>query len=106
MNTTDINQHRDTAAAAVLGVLVGLASLGAALDALLDATGHPVLAGLGLTLVVVLVATARGVARRVRERREDAADLLAGAAWRAEHMPQLAAQLAAQLEERDRAGVA
>jgi len=34
----------------------------------------------------------------VRERREDAADLLVGAAWRAEHMPHLAG--------RDRAGVA
>ena len=41
----------------------------------------------------VLVAVGRWVARRVRERREDAADLLAGAAWRAEHMPHLAAQI-------------
>ena len=34
----------------------------------------------------------RAAIRVVRERREDAADLLAGAAWRAEHMPHLPPQ--------------
>jgi hypothetical protein len=104
---TDPSQRHDTIAAAVLASIVGLSGLAALLDAVLAATGHPVLVGLGAAVLVVLAGFGRWVARRVRERREDAADLLAGAAWRAEHMPQLAAQI-----ERDhsrcseRAGVA
>jgi hypothetical protein len=98
---TDLSQRHATIAAAVLAGIVGLAGLGALLDAALDATGHPVLIGLAAAVLAVLVGVGRWVARWVRERREDAADLLAGAAWRAEHMPQLAAQI-----ERERAGVA
>ena len=95
------DQRHDTIAAVVLAAIVGLAGLGALLDAALDATGHPVLVGLGAVVLVVLVGVGRWVARRMREHREDAADLIAGAAWRAEHMPHLTAQI-----ECDRAGVA
>lgn len=98
---TDPSHRHDTITAAALAVLVGLAGVGALLNALLDATGHPLFTALGLVAAAALVGTGRGVARRVRERREDAADLLAGAAWRAKRMPHLSAQI-----ERDRAGVA
>jgi hypothetical protein len=98
---TNLNRRHDAIAAAVLGVVVGLTGVGALLDALLDATGHPVLVALGAAVLAGLVGLGRWLARRVRERREDAADALAAAVWRAEHIPQLAAQI-----ERDRAGVA
>jgi Flp pilus assembly protein TadB len=80
---TDLSQRHDTLTTAVLAVLVGLTGLAALLDAVLTATGHPVLVGLGAAILAGLVGVARWLARRVRERREDAADLLAGAAWRA-----------------------
>jgi hypothetical protein len=98
---TDISRRHDTIAAVVLAVLVGLATLAAGCAALLDATGHPLLTATGLALLAAGVAAARWAARRVRERREDAADALAGAAWRAQHLPHHTAQL-----DRDRAGVA
>ena len=102
--TTDTTQRHDHIAAAVLAALVGLTGLAALLDAALTATGHPALVGLAAAVLVavlaLLVGAARWVARRVRERREDTADLLAGAAWRAQHMP------AHPLNARDRAGVA
>jgi hypothetical protein len=90
---TDLSQRHDHLATVVLAALVGLTGLGALLDAALTATGHPVHVGFGAAVLAVLVGVGRWLARRVRERREDAADLLAGAAWRAEHMPQLAAQI-------------
>ena len=98
---TDISQRHDHIASAVLVAVVGLAGLAALLDAALTATGHPVLVGLGGAVVAVLVVVGRWVARPVRDRREDAADLRAGAAWQAQHMPHLVAQV-----ERERAGVA
>ena len=97
---TGISQRHDTIAAVVLGVLVGLAALGAGLAALLDATGHPLFTATGLATLAAGIAGARWVVRRVRERREDAADVLAGAAWRAENMP------GHLLNRRDRVGVA
>ena len=86
--TTNPCQHHDTIAGGVLAALVGLASLGA----LLNATGHPALTGLIVAGLALLVGTGRGIALRLRERREDAADALTGAAWRAHHMPHLVAQ--------------
>ena len=86
---TDIRRRHDHIANAGLAALVGLTGLGALLNTVLNATGHPFLTALGLALVGVLVGAARWVARWVRERREHAADLIAGAAWRAEHMPHL-----------------
>jgi hypothetical protein len=98
---TNLSQRHEHIAAAVLAAVVGLTGLAALLDAALTATGHPALVGLGIAVLAVLAGFGRWVARRVRERREDAADLLAAAAWRAQHMPHLAAQI-----ERDRVGVA
>ncbi len=46
-----------------------------------------------LAALAVVVATIRWGLRVRRERREDAADALAAAAWRARHMPHLAARL-------------
>jgi hypothetical protein len=112
MNTqisTDISRRHDTIAAAVLASVVGLAGLAALLSAALDATGHPVLVAAALGFAALLIGSARWVARRVRERREDAADALAGAAWRAEHLLHLAAPTATETTtrmERGRAGVA
>ena len=110
MNTTistDTSQRHDTLAAVVLAALVGLAGLGALLDAAVTATGHPVLVVLGLAGVAVLIGFGRCVARRVRERREDAVDALAGAAWRAQHLPYFAGPIQHNSEQdRQRAGVA
>src|SRR5689334_9564073 len=83
----DPARRHDTLATVFLFVLVGLAALAAAVSALLDATGHPRLVGLALTGAALTVAVVRRGVRFVRERREDAADALAGAAWRAEHLP-------------------
>ena len=100
MITEPAHRH-DTIAAAAIAVLVGLTGLAALLDAALTATGHPVLVRLGAAVLAVLVGIGRWVVRRVRERREDAADTLTGAAWRAHHLPHHAGQL-----DRDRAGAA
>lgn len=97
---TNLDQRHDTIAAAVLAGVGGLAGLAALLSAVLDATGHPLLVGVALVLTAVVVGMARWMARRVRERREDAADALAGAAWRAQNM------LGHPLSRRDGAGVA
>jgi Flp pilus assembly protein TadB len=89
----DPGQRHDTIATVFLAAVVGLAVLAALLSALLDAIGHPLLVGLVLTVAAVTAATIRRAVHFARERREDAADALAGAAWRAEHMPHLAAQI-------------
>ena len=103
--TTDLDHRHDTIAAVVLTAIVGLAGVAALLGRVLGATGHPVIVTAALGFVAALIAATRWVSRRVRERREDAADALAGAAWRAEHMPHPAAQTTTRIE-RDRAGVA
>ena len=107
------HEHSTSATAATrapspLAVLVGLAGLGALPARSLHATGHPVtallaLAGLGRR------SSARsrvGGAGRVRERREDAADALAGAAWRAAApaRPPLTASTAPRRPAADRVG--
>ena len=97
---TDTQHRHETIAAAVLAGVVGLAGLAALLTVALDATGHPVLVGLALVLTAVGFGAARWIARRMRERREDAADALAGAAWRAQNMP------GHPLNRRDGSGVA
>ena len=110
---TDIRRRHDHIANAGLAAFVGLTGLGALLNAALNATGHPVLTALGLVLLAASVAVARWVARWVRERREHAADLIAGAVWRAEHMPHLLTDTDRALldraviaQDRQRAGVA
>jgi hypothetical protein len=89
---TNPSQRHDTIAAAVLTAVVGLAGIGALLTAALRATGHPAVAGWVLAGLVVLVVVGRWVTRILRERREDTADALAGAAWRAHHMPHAASR--------------
>ena len=84
---TNLDEHHEHIAAVVLATLVGLAALGGLLNAAVSATGHPVLVSVTLAAPAVTVVAVRWVARRVRERREDAADALAAAAWRAEHLP-------------------
>lgn len=89
----NLDQHRrrtDTTAT-VFALLVAGLGLAGSLWPLVEHTitvALAVLAGLAL-----LIGSARWTTRRLRERREDAADALAGATWRAQHMP-------------DRAGVA
>jgi hypothetical protein len=84
---TDIARRHEHIAGAVLAALVGLTGLAALLDAALTGTGHPGLVGLAAAVLAVLAGIGRWVARRVRERREDAADALTAIAWRAEHLP-------------------
>jgi Flp pilus assembly protein TadB len=83
VNTDPIARHQENTAAAVLAALVGLGALGA----LLNATGHPLAVGLAGTALGVLAALTRWAVRVRRERREDRADALAAAAWRAHHLP-------------------
>ena len=72
--------------------LVGLTGLGALLDAALTATGTLVSPVGRLDLAVLPVVVPVG-GPLVRERREDAADALAGPPGALEHMPHLAAQI-------------
>ncbi len=89
----NIHQHRrdrDRAAKLAVTLVCGLGLAGA----LSPAVEHAIGAAFALVgTLVLLVAVARWVARRLRERREDRADALAAAAWRARHMPHLAARL-------------
>jgi hypothetical protein len=101
MNADPFQQPRDDVADGVLAAVCGLSVLGA----LLTTLGHPVVVSVGLAVCAAFVAAARSLARRVRERREDAADTLAGAAWRAQHMPHLAGQIDDD-RARERVGVA
>jgi protein-S-isoprenylcysteine O-methyltransferase Ste14 len=104
---TNLSQRHEHITTAVLAALVGLTGLATVLDAALTATGHPVLVGLGAAVLAVLVAFGRWVARRMWERREDAADALTAAAWRAQNMPHLTPQIECDHSRRsERAGVA
>ena len=108
--TTHPNAEREAVAAALLAALVGLTALAALLNkvvgAAVTATGHPLLVGLVATVAAALAGLGRWLAGRMQERREEAADLLTAAAWRAEHMPHLAAQIDGARLDQDRAGVA
>ena len=101
MNADPFQQHRDDVADGVLAAVCSLSMLGA----LLTTLGHPMVVSVGLAVCAAYVAAARCRARRVRERREDAADTLAGAAWRAQHTPHLVAPINDD-RARDRVGVA
>jgi hypothetical protein len=81
----------------VLAALVcGLGCLGALVPAIEHATNLAVGAAVALVLAALAV---RLLARRVRERREDRADALTAARWRAQHAPHL-------LDAHDRAHLA
>lgn len=103
---TSPDQLRDHTATVVLAATAGLTGLGALFDTVAAATGHPIVVGLTAAVVAVLVGVVRWMTRRARERREDAADTLEGAAWRIEHMPHLAARIDTAQPDRDSAGVA
>ncbi len=78
------------------GLVCGLACLASLVPAVERAANIATAAGLVLVALVVAV---RLGARRLRERREDRADALTAAHWRAEHAPHL-------LDDADRARVA
>jgi len=101
MTTDPFQQHLEDFTDGVLAAVCGLSILGA----LLNTLGRPLVIGLGCVVVAAFINAARWVARWLRERREDAADTLAGAAWRAQHMPGLAAGMDAD-RGRARVGVA
>jgi hypothetical protein len=89
MTTDPFQQHREDFTDRVLAAVCGLSILGT----LLNTLGRPLVIGLGCVAVAAFISAARWVARWLRERREDAADALTGAEWRAQHMPDLAAQI-------------
>lgn len=66
----------------VLAVSCGLACAGSVIPGLDDVVGTILVALAALTLLALVT---RALSRRVRERREDAADALAAARWRAAH---------------------
>ena len=73
-------------------VTTGLAVICAAglASAVVPAVEHAITTGLLLAAALVaLVLTVRVTARWVRDRREDRADALVAAAWRAQHAPHL-----------------
>jgi hypothetical protein len=83
----DPDQYRrrqDRAVTAVVGGVCGLGCAGALVPAVERAITFVLLT---LAAAAIVVAAARGVARVLRESREDRADTLAAAAWRAEHLP-------------------
>ncbi len=105
----NLQQHRRHQDRTITAAVTGFCGLGLA-GALSPAVEHTITAALvAVAVLTALVIGARWVARRLRERREDAADALAAAQWRAQHMPHLP-HLAAQLDRHDgghvRAGVA
>ena len=86
MNLDDHRRRHDQAATLVAVLVAGLGCAGALLPAVEHAITVALLAAAGLA---VLIAALRVGARVARERREDRADALAGAAWRAAHIPHL-----------------
>ena len=107
MNIAQHRRDRDQAATLAITVVCGLGFAGGVSPTVEDAVGAALLVLAALAVLVVLVvAVARGVARRLRERREDRADALAGAAWRAQHLPHLAAPLDGAGARREWSGVA
>ncbi len=107
----NISQHRCDRSRAVNLAVTVVCGLGLA-GALSPAVEHAIGAALvGVVVLAVVVRLTRWALRIRRERREDAADALAGAAWRAQHMPHLAAQIQRDTDhvaqrDQSRAGVA
>jgi protein-S-isoprenylcysteine O-methyltransferase Ste14 len=100
MNTTTATErntfqaHRRHEARAITAVLTLVVGVGFA-AAVVPAVEHTITTGLlALGVLVTLVAAVRLLARWVRHRREDRADALAAAAWRARHAPHLLASAA------------
>jgi hypothetical protein len=83
MTSDPFQQHRDDVSGSVLIAVCALSTLGA----LLTTLGPPLAICLGLASVAVVIGATRWIVCKLRERREDAADALAAAAWRAQHTP-------------------
>jgi hypothetical protein len=84
-------EHRRSEARLITTVLAVLGGIGFT-AAVVPAIEHAITTGLLVTAaVLVLVLVVRVVARRLRHRREDHADALAAARWRAIHAPHLLA---------------
>ncbi len=89
----NLQQHRRTQDRAVTLASLAFSGVGLA-GALSPAVEHAITTALvAVVVLVLLVVGARWVARRLREHREDRADALAAAVWRAEHLPHLTAPL-------------
>ncbi len=99
MNLQQHRRHQDRTITTAVTLVCGLGLAGALSPAVEHAIGAALLT---LAARAGAVGLTRWSLRTRRERREDAADALAAAAWRARHLPHLAAQLG----EQDRAGVA
>ncbi len=97
MNTFATNRAAEARRLTIAAALIcGLACLGALVPAVEHALNLAVGGAVGLVLTVLLV---RRLARWLRECREDRADALTAARWRAQHAPHL-------LDEHDRARLA
>jgi Kef-type K+ transport system membrane component KefB len=91
MNLNDYRRRHDQTATLAAVVVAGFGCAGAMLPVVEHAITLALFGGAGLAVVISAVRTALRVLRERRERREDRADLLAGAVWRAEHLPHLVA---------------
>jgi hypothetical protein len=92
MTSTERNSFREHRRREARLITTALAVLGAVgfTAAVVPAVERTITTGLLVAAtVLVLVLTVRVVARRLRHRREDRADALAAARWRAEHAPHL-----------------
>jgi hypothetical protein len=102
MNLDDYHCRHDQAATLIAVLVAGLGCAGALLPVMEHAVNLALFGGAGLA---VLLAALRTAARVVRERREDRADALAGAAWRAEHMPHPPTEVGSERAGTERPGV-
>ena len=93
MNIAQHRRDRHRAATTTATLVCGLGLAGALSPAVEHALGAALLTLAALAVLVLIVRTA---ARMLRERCEDRADAVTAAAWRAEHMPHLAALLDGQ----------
>ena len=86
MNIGDYRRRQDQGATLVAVSVAGLGCVGALLPVVERAVTVALIAAVGLAVVT---AAARAEVRVLRERREDRADRITAATWRAEHMPHL-----------------
>ncbi len=103
MNLSQHRRDRDRAVNLAVTLVCGLGLAGALSPAVEHGIGAVLVT---LAVLAVVVGLTRWGLRVRRERREDAADALAAAAWRAQHMPHLAAQRDRTGAPYERAGVA
>jgi uncharacterized membrane protein YhaH (DUF805 family) len=84
VNLQQHRRHQDRTITTAVTLVCGLGLAGA----LSPAVEHAITTALvAVVVLALLVVSAPWAVRRLRERREDAADALAAVAWRARHMP-------------------